>query len=253
MSTNPLPQHNVHLRASKAPLFISIGLLAVLVGCYFLIPSFQKGIDEAYNVVTSEDPASVRSWVERFGLLGPVLLVLLMVVQMFLFVIPNILVMMVAITCYGPVWGSLISLAGVFASSSFGYMIGRYLGRATVSRFIGPKTQIRISSFIKDYGVPAIAITRLSSLSNDSLSFVTGMLKMNYTKYILATLSGITPLIVLLALYGRNGKIEKALIWIAAFSVVTLIAYIFIDKKRKKKKLKRQQTLNQKMPSLKNK
>lgn len=249
MSKHPLPQQDIQPKVSKAPLFISIGLLAVLVGCYFLIPSFQQGIKEAYKVVTSEDPARVRSWVERFGLLGPILLVVLMVVQMFLFVIPNILVMMVAITCYGPVWGSLISLAGVFASSSFGYMIGRYLGRATVSKFIGPKTQLRISSFIKDYGVPAIAITRLSSLSNDSLSFVTGMLKMNYAKYILATLGGITPLIVLLALYGRNGRIEKALIWIAAFSVVTLIAYIFIDKKRKKKKLKRQQALDQNLPS----
>lgn len=239
MNANPLPGKSVRPKVSKAPLFISIGLLAVLVGCYFLIPAFHNGINEAYHVVTSEDSTRIRDWVDQFGILGPILLILVMVVQMFLFVIPNILIMMVAITCYGPVWGSVISLAGVFASSSFGYMIGRYLGRATVSRFIGEKTQQRISSFIKDYGVPAIAITRLSSLSNDSLSFVTGMLKMNYAKYILATLGGITPLIVLLALYGRNGKIEKALIWIAAFSVVTLIAYIFIDKKRKKRKLQR--------------
>lgn len=242
MNKNPLPQKDIQPKVSKAPLIISIGMLAALVGCYFLFPSFQQGINEAYRIVTSEDPVRIRNWVDRFGLLGPILLIVVMVVQMFLFVIPNVLVMMVAITCYGPVWGSIISIAGVFASSSFGYMIGRYLGRATVSRLIGPKTEIRISSFIKDYGVPAIAITRLSSLSNDSLSFVTGMLKMNYTKYILATLGGITPLIVLLALYGRNGKIEKALIWIAAFSVIALIAYIFIDKKRKKNKQQRKET-----------
>ncbi len=57
---------------------------------------------------------------------------------------------------------------------------------------------------------------------------------MNYRKYILATLSGITPLIMLLAIYGRNGKILKALIWIAAISLVLLIIYIVIDKRRKR-------------------
>ena len=236
MAKESLPLDANQQKVSKAPLFISLSLLAILLGCYFLIPTFQSGIIEAYKVLTSENPEKIREWVKQFGFIGPLMLVLMMVVQMFLFVIPNILVMMVAITCYGPVWGSVISLVGVFASSSFGYMIGRYLGRATINRFIGVKTQERISNFIKEYGVPAIAITRLSSLSNDSLSFVTGMLRMSYVKYILATLGGITPLIVLLALYGRNGKIEKALIWIAALSVVLLVVYILLDKRKKKRR-----------------
>jgi uncharacterized membrane protein YdjX (TVP38/TMEM64 family) len=223
-------------KTSFIPLFISLGLVAGLLACYWLIPSFRQGINNAFEVLTSEDPQRIRRWVGQFGILGPIMLVLLMVLQMFLFVVPNVLVMMVAITCYGPVWGSVISLAGVFASSSLGYVIGRYLGPHTVDKFVGKKIQQKVGTFIKEYGVPAIAITRLSSLSNDSLSFVTGILKMNYTKYILATLCGITPLIVLLAIYGENGKIEKALYWIAGASLLFLIAYIFIDKRRKRRK-----------------
>ena len=223
-------------KTSYTPLFISLGLVACLVGCYFLIPSFQRGVNNAFEIITSDDSKRIRRWVAQFDILGPIILVLLMVVQMFLFVVPNVLVMMVAIACYGPVWGSVISLAGVFASSSLGYMIGRYLGPHTVNKFVSKKVQQKISTFIKEYGVPAIAITRLSSLSNDSLSFVTGMLRMSYTKYILATLCGITPLIVLLAIYGENGKIEKALYWIAGASVLFLIAYIIFDKRRKRRK-----------------
>ena len=68
------------------------------------------------------------------------------------------------------------------------------------------------------------------------------MLKMEYKKYITATLIGITPLIVLLAIFGKNEKIEWALIWIAAASLVMLVVYIVIDKKRKKKKKKKMQT-----------
>ena len=142
--------------------------------------------------------------------------------------------MMVAIISYGTGWGAVISFLGVFSSSSVGYRIGKYIGPVTVRKLMSDKAQKKTSEFIKNYGVAAIAITRISSLSNDSLSIVAGLLKMSCQKYILATLGGITPLIVLLAIYGRNGKILKALIWIAAISLMLLIIYIVIDKKRKK-------------------
>jgi len=233
------PEHTLASKPktpSKWPLFISIGLLAALGLCYWLLPGFRHAIQDAWHMLTNDDEKQFREWIKQFGFAGPIVLVLVMVVQMFLFIIPNILVMMIAINGYGPVWGSVISFLGVFASSTTGYLIGRYLSPATVSRFVSEKNRERISAFIKDYGVAAIAITRLSSLSNDSLGFVTGLLKMDYKRYILATMGGITPLIVLLALYGKNGKIEKALIWIASISLIVLIVYIIIDKRKKRKK-----------------
>jgi uncharacterized membrane protein YdjX (TVP38/TMEM64 family) len=218
------------------PFIVSLSLLAILITAYFTIGSFQDFINEAFDVLTSNDQQRIKNWVSQFKLAGPLVLILVMVVQMFLFVVPNIFLMIVAIISYGPVWGAVISFIGVFASSSLGYAIGKYLSPVTVNKLIKPKTQKKISDFIQNYGVAAIAITRLSSLSNDSLSIVAGLLKMSYRKYILATLSGITPLIVLLAIYGRNGKILRALIWIAAISLVLLIIYIIIDKRRKKKR-----------------
>ena len=161
-----------------------------------------------------------------------------MIVQMFLFVVPNVFVMIVAIVSYGPFWGAVISFFGVFASSSVGYIIGKYLGPVTVDKFMSEKTRKKTSNFIRRYGVTAIAITRISSFSNDSLSIVAGLLKMNYRKYILATLGGITPLIVLLAIYGQNGKILKALIWIAAFSLILLIVFIIMKERKRKLKIK---------------
>ncbi|MDQ3682557.1 MAG: VTT domain-containing protein [Bacteroidota bacterium] len=218
----------------KLPLLISVSLLAILVALYFIIPSFQNFINEAFDVLTSNDQERIRKWVGQFKLAGPVVLILIMVVQMFLFVVPNVFLMMVAIISYGPIWGAVISFLGVFSSSSVGYMIGKYLGPVTVRKLMSDNAQKKTSEFIKNYGVAAIAITRISSLSNDSLSIVAGLLKMSYQKYILATLGGITPLILLLAIYGRNGKILKALIWIAVISLVLLIIYIIVDKRRKR-------------------
>ena len=218
----------------KLPVIISFSLLATIVILYFTIPSFQSFIKRAFEILTSDDEQRISKWVAQLKWVGPVVIILIMILQMFLFVVPNIFIMMVAIISYGPIWGSVISMLGVFASSSTGYIIGRYLGPVTVHKLMGENTRRKISEFIRRYGVTAIAITRISSFSNDSLSIVAGLLKMNYRRYILATLAGITPLVVLLAIYGKNGKILKSLIWIAAISLVFLIAYIIIMNKRKK-------------------
>jgi len=220
-------------RQSKLPLIVAFSIVSILVACYFIFPAFKNGVNEIFNMLISKDEKKIESWVQKFGIVGPLVLIIVMMVQMFLFVVPNILVMIIAIVIYGPVWGSVISLIGVFCSSSLGYALGRYLGPVTVNKLIKPQTQVKISNFIERYGVGAIAITRLASLSNDSLSIVAGLLKMSYRRYILATLAGITPLIVLLALYGRNGRIERALLWIAGISMALLFIYIFVDKKRK--------------------
>ena len=218
------------------PFLISFSFLAIAIACYFLIGPFQDFINEAFDVLTSDDEARIQQWVSQFRLAGPVVLVLIMVIQMFLFVVPNVFIMIVAIVSYGPIWGAVISFIGVFCSSTLGYVIGRYLGPVTVDKLLSKKAQIKAAEFVKNYGTPAIAITRISSISNDSLSIVAGLLKMRYRNYILATLSGISPLIILLAIYGRNGKILKGLIWVAAASLIILAVYIFIDKKKKKKR-----------------
>lgn len=237
-----LPISTAHIKSmKKLPFIISLSVLILVVILYFIVPSFQNFINKAFDIITSDDEARISEWVSQFKLLGAVALILLMVLQMFLFVIPNVFVMMVAIVTYGPFWGSAIALLGVFASSSTGYMIGKYLGPVTIHKLMNEKALKKTSEFIKAYGVTAIAITRLSSLSNDSLSIVAGLLKMRYRSYILATMAGITPLVVLLAIYGNNGKILKSLIWIAGVSLVLLIVYIFLDKRRKKKRLAKQQ------------
>lgn len=223
-------------RGGNPAFYISISIIVILAAVYFFIPSVNEWVKEAFEILTSDDQPRIRAWVSDFGFWGPVVLLVLMVVQMFLFVIPNVLLMMIAILSYGPVWGGLLAFFGIFCASSVGYRVGLSLGPYTIRRFVSLKLQNKLTEFINDYGFAAIAVTRLSSLSNDGLSFVVGLLRMGYVKFITATMIGITPLIVLLAIFGRNGKIEMGLLWIAVISLCLLIAYIIFDKRRKRKK-----------------
>lgn len=223
-------------KLNKTPIFIYLSIAIILVVSYFSFPEFKQAINEAFDVLTGEDEDRMKNWVLTFGIFGPVIIIVAMVAQMFLFVIPNVLLMMIAIVSYGPVWGSVISFVGVFVASSLGYYIGSKLSPVTLNKFVKVSTQEKIGEFIGDYGVGAIVITRLCSFSNDALSFVAGLLKMNYRKYILSTLAGITPLIVLLAIFGKNDKIEWALLWITIASLVMLVVYIILDRRKKRRK-----------------
>jgi|SRR5690554_657339 len=220
---------------SKLPLYVSILLVVILTICYFTIPSVNNFLTEAWNVLTSDDEARIKNWVEDFGWLGPIVIVLAMVAQMFLLVIPTILLMIVAILAYGPIWGSIIVLLAVYIASSVGYFIGKYLGAGFITQLLGEKTLEKVSSFLEDYGFWAVTITRINPfLSNDAISFVAGILKMSYWKFIAATLLGISPLTFLIAIMGSNtDSLKSGLLWGSLGSFILFGIYIWLDKKRK--------------------
>lgn len=221
---------------------ISLVLVGILTGCYFVLPGFQNGVNEAYKVLTSDDQDRIREWVSQFGLWGPVVIIAVMIAQMFLFVIPSIVVMVVTVLAYGPFWGSVLAIVGVLIASSLGYAIGNYLGPVTVKRLIGGKTQDKVEQYVEDYGLWAVVIARLSPvLSNDATSFVGGLLQMGYLKFIGATLAGILPLTLGIAYLGKDiERLKTGLIWISAISLAGFIAYVVYDRTRKSGKGKKE-------------
>jgi uncharacterized membrane protein YdjX (TVP38/TMEM64 family) len=220
---------------SKLPLIISFSLVGGIVASYFIFPGFHAFVHEAFDVLSSEDEARIKEWVSQYGMWGPAVIIFTMVIQMFLFIIPNILLIIIAILSYGPVWGSVIAWCGVFLASTVGFLIGSRLSPITVNKFVSANTQRVLSEFIEDYGMKAIVAIRLSTFSNDGLSIVAGLLKMSYKKFMIATLIGITPLIVILAIVRKNGDIKKTFLVIGAILIACLVLYIIIDKRRKKK------------------
>ena len=215
-------------------MILSLSLAAVLVASYFVFPSFEDAIDRAFEVLTSEDPELIKKWVSQFGIWGPIVIIVALILQMFLFIIPNILLILIAILSYGPIWGGLLAWVGVVTASTVGYFIGNKLSPVVVHRLVSQKTQETIREFVRSYGMKAIVVFRLSSFSNDGLSIVAGLLNMRFRRYILATIMGITPLITTLAIFGRNAKIEKGLFWVGGVLVLGLAVYIIVDRRKKK-------------------
>lgn len=217
-------------------MFLSLGLLGLCIIGYFTVPSIAHFFNEAWRVLTSGDQQKIQSWVSDFGAWGPLILIVAMIVQMFLIIVPTIVLMVVSVLAYGPIWGSLIIFMAVFSASTVGYMIGKFLGKGRVERIIGQKTEKKVSEFLEDYGFWAVIITRLNPfLSNDAISFVGGILRMGYWKFIAATLVGIAPLTLFIAILGKStDSLKTGLLWGSLISLLLFLGYIWWDKKRQK-------------------
>ena len=139
----------ISVKKSRAPLYSSIALIAVLVISYFAIPQVNQFLNEAWAVLTSNDETRIKNWVSDFGWMGTLVIVLAMIVQMFLLVIPSVLLMIVAVLAYGPIWGSVIILIAIFCASSIGYFIGKYLSMEITARLLGKKTTQKNDFFFK--------------------------------------------------------------------------------------------------------
>lgn len=225
------------VKKSKAPLYVSLAVIAALVLSYFFIPQVRDFLSEGWSVLTSGDELKTKEWVSQFGWFGPLVIIIAMILQMFLLVIPTPLLMVVTILAYGPIIGAVILFTAIFLASSLGYFIGRYFGPVIVEKLIGYKTEKKISDFIDDYGFWTIIVVRLSPfLSNDAISFVGGVLKMGYWKFIGATMIGISPLIIFIAYLGGNyERLKTGLIWTSIVSILLFILFVWWDKKFRKK------------------
>jgi len=220
---------------SRLPLYLSVSLIAATVAFYFLIPEFQAFMDEAWKVLTSDDQQQIKNWVDDFGWYGPFVLVLAMIIQMFLIIIPSILLMVVSVLAYGPIWGSIINLGAVFLASSIGYIVGISLGQNFVLKLLGKSNERSIEKFIKEFGFWAVVIARLNPfLSNDAISFVAGILKMGYWRFIAATITGILPLTIFIAILGKSTDgLKNGLLIGSIISLVVFGIYYYWKKKQK--------------------
>lgn len=243
-SSAKLKNRSKHLEDSKStksasnhlPLYVSAGVIALFLGCYFLWPAFQSAVREAFAILTSGDRPRIAKWVQQFGAWGPVWLILAFIIQMFLVVINVVLLILVAILAYGPWWGSLWAFVGIVVASSVGYGLGYLLGEGFVGKLLGEKNQKKVTDQVQRYGVWAVVIARISPIiSNDAVSFVAGLARLGYLKFLIATVGGILPLIALLAYLGdNNDRLKSGLLWVSGVSVVLFAGYVWWDKSRQK-------------------
>lgn len=223
-------------KQSKLTWLVPLGLVAVLALLYAVWPGFREFVQEGASVLTSGDREQTRAWVEGFGGWGYGVVLLLMVMQAVLAVVPSLLMMVVAVLAYGPVLGGLLAWGGLLLAASVAYGVGRLLGERGVARLVGEKTEQKVADFVERYGLWAVVAARISPvISTDAVSFVAGLVRMGYIRFVAATAAGTLPLTVLVAWLGQDiDRLKTGLIWVSVVSVAAFVGYVVYDRRKGK-------------------
>ncbi len=140
--------------------------------------------------------------------------------------IPITLTTIAAIVSF-PLWKAIVcAIIGVWLSATFGYIIGRK-GLSLSSSEDRAKQIKLVKQEIDRYGFWAVVFLRLSPQPPFVVSSViAGSLKINYGYYLVATFIGLSPLIILTFIFGKQAQliIENPSI----MAGLTLVSFICI-------------------------
>ena len=114
-----------------------------------------------------------------------------------LLMVPVMVLIAVTGIVFGPVLGAAYALAGTLLSAAATYGLGVWLGRETVRRLVGPRIN-RLSLRIAKRGILAMLVVRLLPLAPFTVvNVVAGASHIRFRDYMLGTLLGMTPGIVI--------------------------------------------------------
>ena len=123
------------------------------------------------------------------------------------------------------------SVVAVFSASTIGYFLGERLADPIKENLVGGKKYRKLSEFMKRHGFWAVVLFRISPfLSNDAISFVAGIIKMGYWKFIYATMVGIIPLAGAIAYFGKDTEtLQTGLYWLGGTGLLIYIIYHYFQ------------------------
>lgn len=118
--------------------------------------------------------------------------------------VPITLMILVTAIVFGPVAGSLYSLIGCLAGALVTYAIGYFLGQDFIRKIAGAKWK-RIEKKIGQTGIVAVATLRLLPVAPFTVvNIVSGAFKVPLRDYILGSLLGLAPGILITNLFAHQ-------------------------------------------------
>jgi uncharacterized membrane protein YdjX (TVP38/TMEM64 family) len=186
---------------------------------------------EAWDI----SPVDIQQFILSFGWLSPVVFIVIYTIGPFVF-FPSFILSMTAGLTYG-VWpGAAFIWMGALGAASTGYLIGRFLGEK-VLKVHNFSWSEKLEKQITERGFLFVLILRLIPVIGFGLlSYLSGVMNVRFHHYILATMIGILPGIVVYGTLGSSLTSGSRTMMLAAFLLLAAVSgLIFIFRGRVKK------------------
>lgn len=165
-------------------------IVALVAGFGVLVLSYVAAANIfGFSFTFNAEP--FRDWVDGFGILGPIVFIVVMALSVLFAPIPNVPIFIAAGLAWGPVLGTVYSMAGLTLGSAFAFYAARYLGRRHLRRLIGEHNADRLDTLASTMGGRVIFWSRvLPAVNFDWISFVAGMTAIPFRVFIIYSFLG---------------------------------------------------------------
>jgi uncharacterized membrane protein YdjX (TVP38/TMEM64 family) len=170
-------------------------------------------------------PDRISSWLESAGNLAPLLYMAVMASAVVISPIPSLPLDIAAGAFFGPLLGTVYSVAGALIGAVISFMIARLLGRELIERYLGGHVNFceRCSDRIL---TKIVFFSRLLPVvSFDVISYGAGLTKMSLKHFSMASLFGMIPLTFL---YNYSGSVLVFGRGMVFFLGIVMVALFFI-------------------------
>lgn len=186
------------------------------------------------------DADALQDWLDRAGILAPVLFMLIYAAATVLF-LPGSVLTLAGGALFGPVLGTLYNLTGATLGAVLAFLISRYLASNWVEEKAGGKVKQLING-VESEGWRFVAFVRLVPLFPfNLLNYALGLTKIKLSHYLIASYVFMLPggfAYTYLGYAGREavaggeGLIQKILIAIALLAVVAFLPRFIASMRR---------------------
>jgi uncharacterized membrane protein YdjX (TVP38/TMEM64 family) len=177
----------------------------------------------------------IYHFLSTYGYIG---LFLLMILQTILVIIPSEAVIALSGALGLDMTRVIISItAGLIAGATIAFFISRHFGRRIALKLLGKEWIDEIDEWIDANGMKAILIARIVPLIPfDLISYVSGLTKIDFKKYLLATCIGMIPRTIFLLYLGNTAGSILRLIgfgidFVFFFGIVGITLIIYLERK----------------------
>ncbi|MBI3604641.1 MAG: TVP38/TMEM64 family protein [Nitrospirae bacterium] len=175
----------------------------------------------------------LQTWVRSFGLLGPLIYILVFMVAPAFF-LPGLPITVAGGVVFGPVWGTLYASLGSTLGAGLAFLISRYFAREQIRELLGPKL-LAIDRGVEEKGWIYVAMTRLIPLfPYNLLNYAFGLTRIKFYQYLLASWICMFPATAAYVIFSSSlldlfkGTIPKELmIGVILFILIALLPVIY--------------------------
>ena len=198
----------------KSKNFLLASALLVILAVY------REPIAQLLHTISNQQ--AVSAYLQNYGTLGPMVLFVLMVAQVFIAVIPGHALMVTAGYAYGGL-GLFIVIASTVIGSQLAFCIARWYGRNLIYKLASPKIIERWNKAAEQQGIVFYFFAFvLPIFPSDLMCYVAGLATISPRRFFVTNIFGRTCVAVFVTLIGIYGMNPPAEFWIVAITGISI-------------------------------